>query len=835
MASVIRGYEYDIFVSYRQKDNRHDGWVTEFVNQLKDELESTFKEEIGVYFDINPHDGLLETHDVDESLKDKLKCLVFIPIISRTYCDPKSFAWEHEFKAFVQSASIDQVGLKIKLPNGNVASRVLPIKIYDLDTTDIKLCESVLGGILRGLDFVFSSPGVNRPLKPSDDPAKNIHKTYYPDQVNKVANTIKEIISCLIPQSDKLVDLQESSAIEPEVLKKQESDLKVSKIKNINHFLKLSHWVKHGKKSVIPILSSIIVILILSSVIFFETDKSKFGPTSIYANVPVESLLMDNGGQYPYFDLSPDGKTIAYFTASGIELKSLSGFTKKILEGTSTSGSLTFSPDGKFIAFASGGIKKIGITGSPLSVVCDHGGGCLFWGCDNNIYFMGGLGSGGIWRVSSNGGNPEQVTYVIDTLGENAHTWPQLLPDSKTLLFTSLGPSGGSLDSKIVIQRLNSKERKILVTNAIFGRYLSNGNILYANNEGNIFIVPFNLHKLKISGESKAVLSDVNTSTWSGAAFLRVSETGNLIFLPRNNSPILKCEVLDRSGKVIPEDSIPLKTYEMIGHGWVDLKISPSGEFFALTGRTYGNVDIWLVNIKRKDVERITFEPSEDEYAVWSPYGKSIAYSSAMKGTSRKILIQNLDFRGNAKHVLIWPRHIHLTDWSPDGKWFAAYDYTSNSGMDLYAISVNSGEFIPVSTTKSNESGGQFSPDGKWLTYISNQSGRYETYIVSFPDLKNKRQFLNSNETELHWDKNRKYIYYRTGGYIVTQEIDIYNGIKKGNAIRLFYGLTGSFCVSPDGKKFYFTTMNKERPFLPLSLITNWYQELEKNTGKSGK
>src|SRR5664280_662244 len=102
MASIIPGYEYDIFISYRQKDNKYDGWVTEFVDHLKRELEATFKEEISVYFDINPHDGLLETHDVDASLKDKLKCLIFVPIISRTYCDPKSFAWEHEFKAFVE-------------------------------------------------------------------------------------------------------------------------------------------------------------------------------------------------------------------------------------------------------------------------------------------------------------------------------------------------------------------------------------------------------------------------------------------------------------------------------------------------------------------------------------------------------------------------------------------------------------------------------------------------------------------------------------------------------------------------------------------------------------
>ena len=199
MASIVPGYEYDIFISYRQKDNRHDGWVTEFVDNLKGELESTFKEEISVYFDINPHDGLLETHDVDESLKDKLKCLVFIPIISRTYCDPKSFAWEHEFKAFVEQASKDQFGLKVKLPNGNVANRVLPVRIHDLDNEDVKLFEGVTESVMRTLDFIFKTAnGVNRPLKSKEDhPGENINKTYYQDQINKVALSIREIITSM--------------------------------------------------------------------------------------------------------------------------------------------------------------------------------------------------------------------------------------------------------------------------------------------------------------------------------------------------------------------------------------------------------------------------------------------------------------------------------------------------------------------------------------------------------------------------------------------------------------------------------------------------------------
>ncbi len=197
MSSIIEGYSYDIFISYRQKDNKGDRWVSEFVEALKTELESTFKEEIRVYFDINPYDGLLETHDVDESLKDKLKCLIFIPIISRTYCDPKSFAWEHEFKAFVEQASRDQFGLKVKLPDGNVAGRVLPVRIHDLDISDVKLCESILGTVLRGVEFIYKEPGVNRSLLPKDNDDKNLKHTNYRNQINKVALAVKEIIESM--------------------------------------------------------------------------------------------------------------------------------------------------------------------------------------------------------------------------------------------------------------------------------------------------------------------------------------------------------------------------------------------------------------------------------------------------------------------------------------------------------------------------------------------------------------------------------------------------------------------------------------------------------------
>jgi adenylate cyclase len=216
MPSIVPNFEYDIFISYRHNDNL-DGWVTDFVQNLEKELRSTLKDTLSIYFDKNPHDGLLETHNVDKSLEGKLKCLIFIPIISQTYCDPKSFAWQHEFVAFNKLAKEDKFGRDIKLSNGNVASRILPIKIHDVDQEDKSLIENEIAGVLRAIEFIYKEAGVNRPLKPTDSKADNQSKTDYRNQVNKVANAVKEIITSLknpVVQSSKATNNEQPANAE---------------------------------------------------------------------------------------------------------------------------------------------------------------------------------------------------------------------------------------------------------------------------------------------------------------------------------------------------------------------------------------------------------------------------------------------------------------------------------------------------------------------------------------------------------------------------------------------------------------------------------------------
>jgi len=200
MASLFPDLENDIFISYRQNDNKYDGWVTEFVANLSRELEATVKEKINVYFDENPRDGLLETHNVDKSLANRLKSLIFIPVLSQTYCDTKCYAWQNEFLAFNKLAREDRFGREIRLRNGNVASRILPVRIHELDPGDLKLIQEEIGGPLRAIDFFFREPGVNRPLRPQDQEDRNFSKTIYRNQVNKIANSVRDMIYSLRDQ-----------------------------------------------------------------------------------------------------------------------------------------------------------------------------------------------------------------------------------------------------------------------------------------------------------------------------------------------------------------------------------------------------------------------------------------------------------------------------------------------------------------------------------------------------------------------------------------------------------------------------------------------------------
>ena len=195
MPSLFPEFEYDLFISYRHNDNQFDGWVTEFVEKLNLELRATLKDRVHIYFDQSRGEGLQEHHLVGESLGKKVNAAIFMPIVSRTYCDQESFAWKHEFLEFLSINEEASRSLEVRLAGGNVASRVLPVRIHNLDYEDVYLMENRLRGRLRSIDFVYESGGVDRPLRLKDDDAHQPGVLIYRNQISKIALAIRDLIT----------------------------------------------------------------------------------------------------------------------------------------------------------------------------------------------------------------------------------------------------------------------------------------------------------------------------------------------------------------------------------------------------------------------------------------------------------------------------------------------------------------------------------------------------------------------------------------------------------------------------------------------------------------
>ena len=559
MASIIEGYNYDIFISYRQKDNKHDGWVTEFVDNLKGELESTFKEEISVYFDINPHDGLLETHDVDESLKEKLKCLVFIPIISRTYCDPKSFAWEHEFKTFVEQASNDEFGLKIKLSNGNVASRVLPIVIYDLDKQDIKLFESVHRGVLRGVEFIYKSAGVNRPLRSKEEkPQENLNNTLYRDQVNKVANSIKDVLNSLNAREQSVDEtITEPKIAGEKISAKKAIKKKPREIPSVSIFERLPTLTSLNRNTWRKV-ALIILFLLVSIGAYWVGRKASPLPSSrlmLRYDIPLMQSLTRTGRKA--LAISKDGKyLVSVMTNLQLNLKSLDNDEPAIpISGTTNSRYPFFSPDGKWIGYedhVEQKIMKIQVQGGNPIAICDMkgGGNGSSWAGKYIIFAV----RNEIYRVPDSGGLPELI-YPLNKSENEPMIWnPQLLPDNKTLLFSQATDDGYWCIKTWCVD--SEKKPVVLVDRGRDGRYLNSGHIAYSL-DNSIYVCKFDPRTNRIVSEPQTIKTKTIYEAPSlvyGASQFDFSDNGILVYYEKLPVQVFKNQLvwIEPSGEIKP-------------------------------------------------------------------------------------------------------------------------------------------------------------------------------------------------------------------------------------------------------------------------------------------
>jgi serine/threonine protein kinase/Tol biopolymer transport system component len=580
------------------------------------------------------------------------------------------------------------------------------------------------------------------------------------------------------------------------------------------------------QRSAVPLATFAAVLALMTGWIWFRQGASMSAP-DVYAAIPTPSPVGDLGGAFRFFDVSNDGRLLAYAQGSvGIMLRPLGSLGTTILSATEGATFPTFSPDGQQVAFSKNGkLFRVSVGGGAQTEVTTASVNAgLHWGEDGYLYFSSAWGTEGVWRAAVGGGRPEKLTTVRDADRENAHTWPTLLPGGKAILYTALGPSGGASDSRVVAQALGAQASSILVENAMYGRLLPSGHLLYAKDDGTLYAVRFDPATLRTSGEPVAVQAGVGTATFGGAAFVAFSATGWEVYLPRSDRPAFDFLLADRRGNVTTA-AVGSDVIRRIGP-WSSLgRLSPDGKQVAITARQPGSGDIWIARVEGAEPQRLTLDSAEDEFPIWSPDGRSIAYTSANTGTSRRIFIQDAQGGGKPTLVKTWPRHVHATSWSPDGRWLAVYDLTATHGFDISLVSIDGKEIVSVASGPAGEGDGAFAPNGQWLAYGSAEAGRSEVFLVSLPSMHIRRQVSTSGGAMPRWDAAGR-LYYLSDGKIMVQSVDAKTGINVGAASVVFSSSATNFDLTPDGERFLLQVPNARQDHPPLLVRNNWFDDV---------
>jgi serine/threonine-protein kinase len=468
--------------------------------------------------------------------------------------------------------------------------------------------------------------------------------------------------------------------------------------------------------------------------------------------------------------LSPDGTRLALVAIGADEkrriyVRSLDGLLGTALAGTENASDPFFSPDSQWIGFfAHGKLKKISVQGGAAVTLCDaptdRGGS---WGEDGTIVFTPDIVVP-LSKVSSAGGKPEPLTTLDKQAGDVTHRWPQVLPGSNAVLFTSATRSVGPIaeDADIVVYSMASGQRKTVQRGGFYARYLPSGHVVYTH-EGTLFAVPFDLKRLEVTGQPTPILEGVVTAPDFGAAQFSFSETGTLEYIAGSGgSQTVSIYWMDHEGKFMPLHETPGRYYNPA--------FSPDGKRLALEINDGKRSDIWVYKWERDTLTRLTFTGEANTNPVWAPDSQRITYSSREKGGTYNLWWIRADGGGNAQRLAESKSAQYAGSWRPDGKALAFTEYNSGTNLDIMTLPIEGneksgwkpGEPKAFLNSPFIEGYSAFSPDGRWLAYHSNESGSSEVYIRPFPGPGGKWQISAGGGVAPKWSRNGKELFYRT-------------------------------------------------------------------------
>jgi Tol biopolymer transport system component len=525
--------------------------------------------------------------------------------------------------------------------------------------------------------------------------------------------------------------------------------------------------------------------------------------------------------------VSPDGRRIAFVSMGTngrylLWVRSLDTLTAQALEGTEGASSPFWSPDSRFLAFFAGGkLKKIEVSGGQpitLTDAPDNRGGA--WGRDGAIVFNPGNRTA-LKKVDASGGLATAATVLGE--GEQAHMRPSFLPDGRHFLYRAVTGSAGG---PIYLASLDSAQRKLLLNADSQDVFYTEGHLLFLR-EAMLMAQSFDARHLLLRGDAFPIAEQIETTGINPPyGVFSASENGVLAYQKGASSADSQLVWVDRSGKQLGVLGEPA-TYS-------DVELSPDGKRAAVSISDGKQRDIWLLDVARGLKTRFTFDPANEELPIWSPDGSRLVYGSRRKG--HLDLYQKSSSGAGAEELLLEDKlDKSPASWSPDGRFILYESFGGPTGGDVFVLPLfGERKPYPLIQTQFNDIPSQFSPDGRWVAYFSNESGKYEVYVVPFPVLSGKWQISKAGGSDPRWSHNGAEIFYLApDNKLMAVAVNGRGASFETGAVKPLFEIRGarasfSYDVPTDGQRFLISTAPDQSESAPITVVLNWAAGLKK-------
>ena len=529
--------------------------------------------------------------------------------------------------------------------------------------------------------------------------------------------------------------------------------------------------------------------------------------------------------------LSPDGKRLALIAQSDkggvLWVRALDQLNGQVLPGTEGATWPFWSPDGRFIAFFAGGkLKKGDIFGAPPQTLADAAigtGGTR--NRDGTIVFAP-TPTGPLFRVSASGGVPAQLTDLDRSRQETAHRHPGFLPDGKHFFYVALSDKADY--SGFHVGSIDSKERKQVVSSTQKAMFAPPDHILFMR-KNTLMAQRFDLKRLELDGDPFPIAEQVGLNPANGAAAFTVSDNGVLAYRTGAGGDT-HLVWLDRAGKQVEEVGVAAP--------YQNQALSPDLQRVAVFKPDGSAGDIWLFDLIRGTTSKFTFDAGIDNAPVWSPDGTRLVFGSNRGGTF-DLYLKNSGGVGQDE-VLLKSDHAKIPDdWSLDGRFILYRDQDPKTGSDLWALPLTGDRKPqPVLQTPFEEVQGRFSPDVKWIAYVSSESGTPQVYVQSFPASGTKYQISSGGGYQPRWRSDGKELFFISAGWeMMAVEVSTSkDGVFQAGVPRKLFQANpisitahrNSWDMTPDGQRFLINSGSTTTAIAPITMVLSWAAGLNK-------